>query len=154
MVKGIERVKQFVTSRGLDARIVELPSSTRTSQLAAEALGCSVAEIAKSLVFTGGKSVVLVISGDKRVDIAKLRSLLGKDLQLASADEVKAVTSYTIGGVPPFPHEGEVTVYADISLGRFVRVWAAAGEPNAVMNLSVEELKRTLGTDFIDVAAS
>jgi len=146
-------VKQFVNSRGLDARIVELPSSTKTSKLAAEALGSSVAEIAKSIVFVGRRNVVVVISGDKRVDIVKLKSLLGDDLRLGSADEVKEISGYPIGGVPPFPHEGRLSVYVDASVGRFKRVWAAAGEPNAVMDLSVEALMRTLGTGFIDAAS-
>jgi len=151
-MKGLERVKQFVDSKAVNAKIVQLNDSTRTSRLAAEALECSIAEIAKSIVFTGRRPMVVVMSGDKRVNIPKLKQLFGTDIKMASAEEVKSLTDYVIGGVPPFPHAKAVAVYADSSLRRFGRVWAAAGEPNAVMNLGVEDIIKIIGTEPIDVA--
>jgi len=151
-MRGIERVSQFLDSNRIDAKIVQLNDSTRTSRLAAEVLACSIAEIAKALVFIGARPMVVVMSGDKRVSIAKLKRLFGAEMRMASAQEVKSSTDYVIGGVPPFPHAGEVKVYADISLRRFSRVWAAAGEPNAVMNVAVEDILKTIGTEMIDVA--
>lgn len=129
------------------------PKPGLLSQLAAQALGCSVAEIAKCIVFTGRRTIVVVPSGDKRVDTAKLKLFFGTDLRFASADEVKTVTNYLIGGVPPFPHPEGLSVYADSSLRRFSKVWAAAGEPSAVMNVAVDDLVKAIDTEFIDVAA-
>jgi prolyl-tRNA editing enzyme YbaK/EbsC (Cys-tRNA(Pro) deacylase) len=128
---GVERVRGFVAERGLDVKIVELDGSTRSSALAAQALGCTVAEIAKSVVFSGEVTVVVVLSGDRRVDVGKLRG---------------------VGGVPPFPHNDGIAVVADASLGRFEKVWAASGAQNAVMQIATGELLRTIGGGLVDVA--
>ncbi len=153
LAKGIERVKEFLVSRGINAQIVELQASTRNSQLAAEALGCTVGEIAKSVVFTGDRAVVVVLSGEKRVNAEKLSILAGSKLRVATAEEVKALTGYAVGGVPPFPHEGGIGLYPDVSLTNYPKVWTAAGEQNAVMHLSVNELIRIIGTAIVDVSS-
>lgn len=150
--KGSRRVSEYLKEKGIEARVVTLDESTRTSQLAADALGCTVAEIAKSIVFRAGEqAVVVVISGDRRVDSKKVGAILGAKVGNADADTVKALTGYVIGGVPPFPHEPSVKVLLDRSLTRFERVWAAAGTPNSVLNLSVAQLRGQVG-DFVDVA--
>jgi prolyl-tRNA editing enzyme YbaK/EbsC (Cys-tRNA(Pro) deacylase) len=150
--KGSKRVSDYLTEKGLEARVVTLDESTRTSQLAADALGCTVAEIAKSIVFKAGEqAVIVVISGDRRVDAKKVSAVLSAKVGNADADAVKALTGYVIGGVPPFPHDTSVKVLLDRSLTRFERVWAAAGTPNSVLNLSVAQLKGQVG-DFVDVA--
>jgi len=150
---GSKRVSAYLNEKGIQNRVVTLDESTRTSQLAADALGCTLAEIAKSIVFKGGEqAVVVVISGDKRVDAKKVSELIGFNVASADADTVKAITGYTIGGVPPFPHDARVKVLLDRSLTRFEKVWAAAGTPNSVINLNVEQLMDIVGK-FVDVAA-
>ena len=105
-LRGSKRVSAYLDERGIEARVVTLDESTRTSQLAADALGCTVAEIAKSIVFKAGEgAVVVVISGDRRVDAKKVSAHLGVKVGNADADAVKALTGYAIGGVPPFPHD-------------------------------------------------
>lgn len=153
MTKGIERVREFLKSNGTNARIVEFEESTKNSQLAAQALGCTIGEIAKAVVFTGDQTAVIVLSGEKRVDAEKLTRVTGGRMRVASAEEVKRFTGYVAGGVPPFPHDNGIRVYPDASLTRYAKVWAAAGEQKAVMQLSVDELVRTLGTGIVDVSS-
>lgn len=148
------RVTELIKEKGIDARVVTLVDSTRTSQLAADALGCTIAEIAKSVVFLyGDSSVIVVISGDKRVDMRKLIAFLGGEVSNADAETVREKTGYVIGGVPPFPHNPDVLVLLDSSLKRFDKVWTAAGTPNSVMKLDVRELADTLNRGFIDLAS-
>jgi prolyl-tRNA editing enzyme YbaK/EbsC (Cys-tRNA(Pro) deacylase) len=151
-LRGSKRVSTYLEEKEIEARVVTLDKSTRTSQLAADALGCTVAEIAKSIVFKAGNgAMVVIISGDRRVDAKKVSAHLGLKVGNADADSVKTLTGYTIGGVPPFPHNSGVKVLLDRSLNRFERVWAAAGTPNSVMNLAVEQLRGIIG-GFVDVA--
>ncbi len=145
-------MRRFLEERGIEAEVVVLDKSTRTSQMAADALGCSVAQIAKSIVFVNDAAAVVVISGDKRVDVRKLSKLLGHKMSIADADAVRKHTGYAIGGVPPFPHNDDVQVLLDRSLGRFEDVWTAAGTPHSVFRIKVETMKSILGTDLVDVA--
>jgi len=151
-LRGTERVREFLARNVPEAKVVELDGSTRTSALAAGALGCALAEIAKSIVFAGAAAAVVVISGDKRVDGKKLRAVTGDNHRIASPQEVLESTGYIIGGVPPFPHRPQVKVYLDASLGRFQSVWAAAGAPNSVMQLSTASLLEAVGSEFVDLA--
>jgi len=148
-----ERVSAYLSKSGVEYELREFGESTKSSALAAQALGCSVGEIAKSVVFVGEKkAVVIIISGDRRVDGAKLSKATGADLRVARADEVRDGTGFPIGGVPPFPHVEGLTVIADISLTRFERVWAAAGSPNSVFGIRTRDLLRLLGSKPVDVA--
>jgi len=153
IAEGSERVAAYLRERGIQARVATLDESTRTSQLAADALGCTVAEIAKSIAFRAGDSaVVVVISGDRRVDQKKVSALIGVRAGFADAEAVRKLTGYPIGGVPPFPHKAGVRVLLDRSLTRFSNVWAAAGTPNSVMQLDVAQLRDVVGGDLVDVA--
>lgn len=152
MARGSEKVKCFLSERGIEVELRELDESTRTSQIAADALGCDVAQIAKSIVFINGSVAVVVISGDKRVDDKKLSKLLGYKISIADADSVRRSTGYVIGGVPPFPHNDDVKVFLDRSIARFDEVWTAAGTPNSVFKVKVETLRSTLTADFVDVS--
>jgi prolyl-tRNA editing enzyme YbaK/EbsC (Cys-tRNA(Pro) deacylase) len=140
-----ERVADYLKDAGVAAEVREFDESTRSSALAAKALGCSIAEIAKSVVFVGEKAIVVIISGDKRVSVAKLGSLTGGDVRVADAEEVREWTGYPIGGVPPFPHKEGVVVFPDVSLTRFDHVWAAAGAPNTVFRIRTNSLISLLG---------
>ena len=147
-----ERVSEYLSKYGAKYEIREFDESTKNSALAAQALGCSLAEIAKSVVFVGEKTAVVIISGDKRVDGAKLSSVVGAKLHLAKADEVGDRTGFPIGGVPPFPHGEGIAVLVDASLTRFARVWAAAGTPSSVFEIQTSELLKLLGSNPVDVA--
>ncbi|MFP3950708.1 MAG: YbaK/EbsC family protein [Candidatus Bathyarchaeia archaeon] len=118
-MRGRERVSAFLDRNFIDTRKVVLDKSTGTSRMAAEALGCEVKEIAKSIVFTNGSAHVVVIFGDKRVDTRKLARYVGHEVRIAEADIVRERTGYVIGGVPPFPHWENVRVILDESLRRF-----------------------------------
>jgi len=152
MARGSRRVKRFLEERNIEAELAELDESTRTSQMAADALGCDVAQIAKSIVFVNGSVAVVVISGDKRVDERKLSNILGRKVSIADADTVRKRTGYVIGGVPPFPHSDNVKVFLDSSLRRYDAVWTAAGTPNSVFKVKVETLRSILNSDFVDVS--
>ena len=152
MVGSSEKVRRFLKDNNIPVSLVELDKSTRTSQMAADALGCSVAQIAKSIVFINGGTSVVVISGDKRVDGEKLSRILGHRVSIANADAVRKNTGYVIGGVPPFPHDEGVMVFLDSSLSRFEEVWTAAGTPNSVFKISTKVMRGTLGTDFVDIS--
>ena len=132
------RVREYASKKGLEAEIRILsPDATWTSALTAQALGCTVAEIAKSICFVDENTktgIVVVLSGEKRVDVSKLSRLNHTSLRKMNADEVKSITGYSIGGVPPFPHDS-ARVLIDQSLFRFEHVWAAAGASNAVMKI-------------------
>jgi len=151
-VGGHERVSEYISKSGAKYELREFGESTKNSALAARVLGCSVAEIAKSIVFVGEKTVVVIISGDKRVDGARLANAVGAKLRVAKADEVRDRTGFPIGGVPPFPHREGIAVLIDSSLTRFARVWAAAGTPNSVFGIETVDLLRLLGSKPVDVA--
>jgi prolyl-tRNA editing enzyme YbaK/EbsC (Cys-tRNA(Pro) deacylase) len=133
--------------------IREFEKSTKNSELAAQALGCSVAEIAKSVVFVGRATAVVIISGDKKVDSGKLSRLAGEEMRVARPDEVRDRTGFPVGGVPPFPHADGVIVLPDSTLTRFQYVWAAAGTPNAVFRIASADLVRLVGKGPCEVSA-
>ncbi len=150
------RVAQLLRDAGLDAEVVEFEQPTRTSAEAAAAIGCTVAEIAKSVVFRGatsGRAVVVVASGANRVDEAKVARAVGEPLARADAEFVRAATGYTIGGVAPLGHAQPVTLLLDADLQRFTTVWAAAGTPFSVFPLTPAELRRVTGSEWADIRA-
>src|SRR5438034_5433049 len=133
------RTSQLLREAGIDTHVVEFEQPTRTSVEAAAAIGCSVAEIAKSIVFRGqdsGQAVVVIASGDNRVSEAKVAAVLGEPLTRADADFVRTTTGYAIGGVAPIGHSQPVKLLLDEDLRRFETVWAAAGTPFAVFPLA------------------
>jgi Cys-tRNA(Pro) deacylase len=135
-------------------QVVEFEASTRTSEDAAAAIGCSAAEIAKSLVFktAAGRPVLVIASGANRVDEKKVRALLGEKIERADADFVREATGYVIGGVPPLAHATEPVVLIDRDLEAFEAIWAAAGTPNAVFRLTPADLVRLTGGQVADLA--
>ncbi|WP_461211464.1 YbaK/EbsC family protein [Desulfocurvus sp. DL9XJH121] len=149
------RVQRALEARGLSLNVVEMPEATRTAAQAAEAVGCSVAQIAKSIIFRAkdsGRHVLVVVSGAHRVDTAKVEALLGEAVGKADADFVRTKTGYVIGGVPPLGHAEEPVVFLDRELMDFPSVWAAAGTPHALFSLTPEELVLACGGKPADVA--
>ena len=141
-IKGPDRVKAALEALSLDCEVLTLPGSTRTAEEAAEAVGCSVGEIAKSLVFRAGDcAVVAVLSGSDRLDPARLSEAVGEEVGRADAKFVRAATGYAIGGVPPLGHAGPVALFMDRGLFRFARVWAAAGSPFSVFAIEPARLR-------------
>ena len=142
------RVQEALAAQGFAFEVREFPDSTRTSAEAAAAIGCSVAQIAKSLVFRGaqsGKAVLIVASGANRVDPAKAEALLGEAIKRADADFVREATGFAIGGVPPLGHDRPLATLIDEDLLTFEEIWAAAGTPNAVFRLSPKDLSDLTG---------
>jgi len=152
--KNIKQVKEFLEARGIKTTVLAFEETTRTSELAAKAIGCEVAQIAKSLVFiTDEKAVVLVIaSGKSRVDTGKLaKKLEASVVKIADAKTVKEVTGFPIGGVPPVAHSKPLRTFIDASLMSFPVVYAAAGTPNAIIGISPEDLKNVTSAEVADV---
>lgn len=150
------RTARLLLEAGIDSRVVEFEQSTRTSAEAAAAIGCEVAQIAKSVVFRGresGRAVVVVASGANRVDESKVSAAVGEALARADADFVRSATGFAIGGVAPLGHAQPVKLLLDEDLQRFETVWAAAGTPFSVFALSPETLRRLTGADWTDVRA-
>jgi prolyl-tRNA editing enzyme YbaK/EbsC (Cys-tRNA(Pro) deacylase) len=135
--------------------VLEFDASTRTSAEAAAAIGCEVAEIAKSLVFKGaqtGRPVLVVASGTNRVDEKKVARLIGEKISRADAEFVRAATGFAIGGVPPVGHATAPITVIDEDLLRFAAIWAAAGTPNAVFKLTPGELQELTGAQTAQIA--
>jgi Cys-tRNA(Pro) deacylase len=146
MHPSAQKVADAARELGLDVDIVEFEQTTRTAQEAADAIGCQVAQIVKSLLFmVDGQPVIALVSGANRLDERKLATLRGvgrKQVKRADADTAKEVTGFSIGGVPPFGHKSDLLVYVDLDLTRFEVVWAAAGTPFAVFAITPDELVR------------
>lgn len=144
MHPSAQKVADAARELGLDVEIVEFAQTTRTAQEAADAIGCEVAQIVKSLLFTvNGQAIMALVSGVNQLDFGKLAVLCGvgrNKVKRPDADTVKAATGFSIGGVPPFGHASELPVYVDEDLTRFDVVWAAAGTPFAVFAIAPDKL--------------
>ena len=141
-MRGPDRVRAALEAASLACAIRTLPDSTRTAVEAAAAVGCSVGEIAKSLVFRAGdRAVVAIMSGDNRLDPAALAAAIGEEVRRADADFVRAATGFAIGGVPPLGHATPVDVFMDRDLFRFDEIWAAAGSPYSVFAIEPARLR-------------
>ena len=125
-------------------QILSLESSARTALEAASSLSCEVGAIVKSLLFrTKDKFILCLIAGDKKASFNKLKKLLKiKDLSMASADDVKKITGFTIGGVSPVGHLKKIDIFIDSSLNRFENLYAAAGHPNCIFNINFIDLQK------------
>jgi prolyl-tRNA editing enzyme YbaK/EbsC (Cys-tRNA(Pro) deacylase) len=148
------RIAGLLRDAGVDARVVEFEQPTRTSAEAAAAIGCSIGEIAKSIVLRGtrsGQAVVVVASGDNRVSEDKVARKVGEPLARADAQFVRTATGYAIGGVAPIGHTGPVKLLLDLDLQRFQTVWAAAGTPFCVFPVTPDQLQVLTGADWADV---
>lgn len=139
---------------GLGIEVVEFPEGTKTADDAARAIGCELAQIVKSLVFTAdGDPVIALVSGTNRLDEEKLSAAAGgSTIRRATADTVRTATGYPIGGVPPFGHTTAVPTFVDRNLMRFDLVWAAAGTPRTVFSIKPPDLVRLAGGIEADLA--
>jgi len=150
---SVERVRDALSRAGLGDTIVELPGAARTAKAAAEYLGCEVGQIANSLVFHAQASdaaLLVMSSGAKRVDVARLAALVGEPVGKADADFVRARTGFAIGGVPPVGHG--LRAFVERSLTAYRELWAAAGHPHTVFRLTYPDLLRITGGAEADLA--
>src|SRR2546423_11705395 len=136
-----DRVRVALGNAGLHPEIRQFAESTRTAQEAANAIGVTVGQIVKSLLFmSGDRPVLALISGCNQLDTAKLSQLTGTDIRKADAATVRQVTGYAIGGVPPFGFPSRIQTYIDADLLQYEEIWAAAGTPNHVFRTTPTEL--------------
>jgi prolyl-tRNA editing enzyme YbaK/EbsC (Cys-tRNA(Pro) deacylase) len=127
------KLQERLRERGLQVEVVDLPESTRTAADAAEACGCEIGQIVKSLIFiVDERPTMILCAGDRRVTEI--------DGRPGSAKEAREATGFSIGGIPPLGHDSDLPTLVDESLRRFDRVWCAAGTPNAVFEAGVEDL--------------
>jgi prolyl-tRNA editing enzyme YbaK/EbsC (Cys-tRNA(Pro) deacylase) len=150
-----EFAERAATELDIDVDVHEFEEGTKTAADAAEAIGCDVAQIASSLVFeVDGDPVVVVTSGANRVDEDRLADALDATAaEMADPHTVREATGYSIGGVPPFCHEGDVPVVVDETLLGFEEVWAAAATPEAVFPIAPDRLVELAGASSITVSA-
>ena len=139
----VKRVIETLSKFNKNLKVQILEKTARTAKEAANALNCEEGAIVKSLVFkTGTEFLVCLISGDKRCSLNKLKKVISKkDVSMASADEVKAQTGFTIGGVSPVGHINNLDIIIDKTLERFQIVYAAAGHPNSIFKIDISKLK-------------
>jgi prolyl-tRNA editing enzyme YbaK/EbsC (Cys-tRNA(Pro) deacylase) len=151
--EGVQRVARWLRGKGHPHAPRMLEDAARTAQQAADALGIELGQIAKSIVFrrkSDEAAVLVVTSGDRRVNEKKVESLVGK-LGRADADFVKSRTGFSIGGVSPFGHAAALVMLIDRELFRFPEVWAAAGHPHAVVRLRPSDLEDLTGAPVAEV---
>jgi len=150
---SIQKVLDAARQRGLEIEVRQFAESTRTAQEAAQAIGASLGQIVKSLVFLAdGKPVLVLASGPNRVDTAKVaQQAEASQVRRASADEVRTATGFAIGGVPPFGHTRRLPVFLDRDLLQFEIVWAAAGTANTVFAVEPRRLTEASGAIVADV---
>jgi prolyl-tRNA editing enzyme YbaK/EbsC (Cys-tRNA(Pro) deacylase) len=152
---SVVRVRSALEAAGVPADIVALPDAARTAKAAADALGCSVAQIANSLVFRLERSdapLLVMSSGANRVDVARLGALAGEPAGKADAGFVREATGFAIGGVAPVGHPARLRTFVDRSLLAFGEIWAAAGHPHTVFRLTPDVLVRITGGELADTA--
>jgi len=149
-----QRVQDFLHQFKLDVKVVEFAQTTRTAQEAALAIGCEVGQIAKTLIFktkTTGQPVCVIASGTNRVDEKKVEALVGESIEKPDADFVLRHTSFVIGGVPPVGYSLSLKPLIDEDLVTFQEIWAAAGTPFAVFNITPINLIEITGGRVVTV---
>ena len=149
----VKRVEKFLKNFDQSLEVILLKNPARTAQDAATALGCDVGAIVKSLLFKTEDSFILcLVSGDKRCSLIKLKKIKNKkDISMASPEEVKTQTGYTIGGVSPLGHLNKVEIFIDKSLDRFIDLFVAAGHPNCVFKIDFSNIKKITNGRIEDI---
>ena len=149
-----QKVQNILKTLGFSCDVVELPDSTRTASEAAQAVGCRVEQIVKSLVFKGqrtNKPLLVVASGTNRVNEQRLGQLAGEPVDKADADFVRQRTGFVVGGVPPIGHTERLETFIDEDLLQYEELWAAAGTPHAVFRLTPAELQAMTGGRVVSI---
>jgi prolyl-tRNA editing enzyme YbaK/EbsC (Cys-tRNA(Pro) deacylase) len=153
VARAAERFLRAAQERGLSPDVRTFPEGTKTAEAAARAVGCTVAQIVKSLVFVADRGPLLALtSGANRADPERLARLVGADeVRRATAEEARAATGFGIGGTPPFGHPSPIRTFVDRDLLSHRQLWAAAGTPDAVFPIEPEDLVRITGGTVADL---
>ena len=149
-----QRVADALVSHALPSKVIVLDQLATTAQMAADALGIEVGRIVKSLLFKGkdsGRPYLILVSGSNRVHEKRTGQRIGETLERPDADFVKLHTGFSIGGVSPYGHPAALTTYLDDALHGYETVWAAAGDPRSVFEITAADLERTTGATRIEV---
>ncbi len=156
MASGPERVQQALDALGLEARVVRLTGSTRTASEAALAVECDVGAIAKSLLFLAdGEPLLVICGGDRQVDTNRVAAVVGaQKVEMAPASEVRRITGYAIGGVPPVGHTQALRTLIDKDLLRWPIVFAAAGAHDALFPVDPNRLGQVSGAQIVEVGVA
>ena len=151
--EAVKRAKEALKKFNSEIKVIELEQTARTANDAANSLNTEVGSIVKSLLFRNeGNFLLCLVSGDKRCSLNKLKKISEKkNVRMASADEVKSQTGYTIGGVSPVGHINDIPIFVDNSLSRFKDIFAAAGHPNVIFKINYEKLIQITKGDVKDI---
>lgn len=149
-----QKIQEILEKNGTHFKVIELSSSARTAQEAADSLGCEVAQIVKSLVFVIKdlqKPILVLASGANRVNEKAIEQVLGAKIAKADAQFVRDVTGFAIGGIPPLGHKEDIETYIDEDLFKWELLWAAAGTPHAVFQLKSSDLQKITSGKIVSI---
>ena len=150
---ALEEAKEYLVNKGYGDRVLVFDVSSATVELAAAAVGCIPAMIAKTLSFdVHGQPVLIVAAGDARIDNARFKAQFGCKAKMLTAEQVESTVGHAVGGVCPFGRKGGVQVYLDVSLKRFETVYPACGTGNSAVELHIDELEKAAQPEgWVDV---
>jgi len=152
-MRGVKEVKSYINKNGINAEIIMFEAEqAKTSASAAEHLGCEVAQIAKSIVLKAENPILVIISGDMRVDLKKLSEVIEEKAKLASPEYVLEEVGFIIGGVPPMGFDKPVRILMDKSVERFTEVFSSGGSRESILRISVDDLKNATKCELVDVS--
>ena len=152
-MRGVKEVKSYIDKNKIDAEIIMFEAEqAKTSASAAEHLGCEVAQIAKSIVLKAENPILVILSGDMRVDLKKLSEVIGEKAKLASPEYVLEEVGFIIGGVPPMGFDRPVRILMDKSVERFSEVFSSGGSRESILRIKVDELKDATKCELVDVS--
>ena len=152
-MRGVEEVKSYIEKNSINGEIIMFKAEqAKTSASAAEHLGCEVAQIAKSIVLKAENPILVILSGDMRVDLKKLSEVLGQKAKLASPEYVSEEVGFIIGGVPPMGFDRPVRILIDKSIERFSEVFSSGGSRDSILKIDVNELKNVVKGEIVDVS--
>ena len=152
-MRGVQEVKNHIEAHGINGEIIMFKAEqAKTSASAAEHLGCEVAQIAKSIVLKADNPILVILSGDMRVDLKKLSEVIGEKAKLASPEYVSEEVGFIIGGVPPMGFDRPVRILIDKSIERFSEVFSSGGSRDSILKIDVNELKNVVKGEIVDVS--
>ena len=152
-MRGVKEVKSYMEKNSINGEIIMFKAEqAKTSASAAEHLGCEVAQIAKSIVLKADNPILVILSGDMRVDLKKLSEVIGEKAKLASPEYVSEEVGFIIGGVPPMGFDRPVRILIDKSIERFSEVFSSGGSRDSILKIDVNELKNGVKGEIVDVS--
>ena len=152
-MRGVKEVKSYMEENSINGEIIMFKAEqAKTSASAAEHLGCEVAQIAKSIVLKAENPILVILSGDMRVDLKKLSEVIGEKAKLASPEYVSEEVGFIIGGVPPMGFDRPVRILIDKSIERFSEVFSSGGSRDSILKIYVNELKNVVKGEIVDVS--